>query len=106
MSIEIHGLQPLNIPLHTERIHMKEEGIATNSIDKIEERVNEYAAHLLDGYMRRNNIKKSNIKVTPFKVREIKEKAGGRLSRGIDQDSQLKDLEAWMSPAAQVVAFV
>lgn len=105
MSFEIKGLQPLHIPLHTETIHMKEED-RTTSIEDIEERVNEYAAHLLDAYMQRKHIKKSNIKVTPFKVREIKEKAGGRLSRGVDQDSQLRDLEAWMSPAAQVVAFV
>ena len=72
-------------------------------LKEIENRINEYAAKLLDEHFKNTGQNKSNVKIQQFKVKQASQSGKG-ISWG-NQEAQLRDKENWMAPATQVLAF-
>ena len=72
--------------------------------NSVESDINAYASKLIKRYLEENNVDKSSVQITPFKIKERSGKKGGAvISHGIDQAAQLADFESWAGPGNQLL---
>ena len=102
MQIEVKGQPLTDIPLGKQYEIIKREP-KDGGLKEIEKRTNEFAAKLLDEHFKTTGQSRSKVKIQPFKIKQSSQSGKG-ISWG-DQSAQLRDMENWMAPATQVLAF-